>query len=219
MKVAVLGTGMVGATIATKLIECAHEMTMGARTGNNEKAAAWARSAKGNARAATFRDAALASTVVFNCTRGDASLEALNAAGKDALNGKLLIDVANPLHIAPGVPPSLTVCNTDSLGEQIQRAFPAVKVVKALNTLTAPLMVNPRALRNDHVLPMCGNDAAAKSVAAGILKQFGWKDAELLDLSPIQSSRGMEAWLLMWVQLWGKLGTHMFNVQLVRAVA
>jgi len=153
----------------------------------------------------------------LNCTKGDASIEALTAAGKDALKSKLLLDLANPLRMVANAPPSLFVANTDSLAEQIQRAFPELKVVKALNTLTAPLMVNPRALPADHVMPMCGNDAGAKAIVAGILREFGWKHGEILDLGALPAARAMEAWLLLWIQLWGKLGTPMFNLQLVRA--
>ena len=217
MKIAVLGTGMVGAAIASRLVECGHDVTMGARDAANEKAKAWVHSTKRNARAGTFNDAATAGEIVFNCTRGTGTLEALQQAGAAALKGKVLIDISNPLDFSRGMPPSLTVSNTDSLGEKIQRAFPDARVVKTLNTLTAALMVNPRLLPGEHVNFVSGNDAAAKATAKQILRQFGWKDSELVDLGPIQAARGTEAWLLLWVSLMGALGTPMFNLNLVAA--
>ncbi len=217
MKIAVLGTGMVGVAIASRLVECGHDVTMGARDAANEKAQAWVQRTKRSARAGTFRDAATAGEIVFNCTRGTGTLEALQQAGVAALKGKVLIDVSNPLDFSRGVPPTLTVSNTDSLGEQIQRTYSDARVVKTLNTLTAPLMVNPRLLPGDHVNFLSGNDAAAKATAAQILRQFGWKDSELIDLGAIQAARGAEAWLLLWVSVMGALGTPMFNLNLTAA--
>ncbi len=135
MKIGVLGTGMVGEAIGTKLIQLGHEVKMGSRTANNEKAAAWVKQNGEKATQGTFADAAAFGEMLFNCTSGGASLEALKMAGAENLNGKVLIDIANPLDFSRGMPPSLLVCNTDSLGEQIQRAFPEAKVVKSLNTM------------------------------------------------------------------------------------
>ena len=135
MKIAVLGTGMVGDAIGTKLIQCGHEVKMGSRTASNEKAAAWVKKNGTHASHGTFANAASFGEIVFNCTHGVASLEALNLAGTHNLKNKILIDIANALDFSQGMPPSLVVCNTDSLGEQIQRAFPDTKVIKTLNTL------------------------------------------------------------------------------------
>lgn len=215
MKIAVLGTGMVGESLATRLAELGHQVTMGARSAANEKAGAWAKKAGGAA--ADFAGAASGAEVVFNCTKGDASLQALAAAGAANLRGKVLVDVSNPLDFSKGMPPTLTVANTDSLGEQIQAAFPETKVVKALNTLTAPLMGNPRALPEDHTVFVAGNDGSAKEAVHGLLREFGWKDAEIVDAGDITAARGLEAWLLLWTRLYGALGTSMFNLRLVRA--
>jgi hypothetical protein len=215
MKIGVLGTGMVGETIGTKLVALGHEVVMGSRTATNEKAVAWAKGAGGKGRAGTFADAAAHGELVFNCTGGMVSLEALKAAGVANLKGKVLVDVANPLDFSKGMPPSLSVCNTDSLGEQIQRAFPDAKVVKALNTLNCELMVNPAKLPGDHDLFIAGNDAGAKATVLKILKdQFGWKTVH--DLGDITAARGLEQILPIWIRLMGALGGPNFNFHIAR---
>src|ERR1700734_2499365 len=123
MKVAILGTGDVGTNLATKIVDLGHEVRMGSRS--QEKAEKWAKSHGPNASAGTFADAASFGEIVFNCTSGAGTLEALRLAGSENLKGKVLIDVSNPLDFSRGMPPTLTVSNTDSLGEQIQREFPS----------------------------------------------------------------------------------------------
>ena len=184
---------------------------------NNEKAAAWVAKTKGKARAGTFADAAKHVVMLINATRGSGSIAALDLAGGNNLNGKVLLDVSNPLDFSKGMPPTLTVCNTDSLGEQIQRAFPQVNVVKTLNTVNATVMVAPRTLPQEHTVFVAGNDNDAKKAAATLLKEFGWRDAEIIDAGSIQASRGLESWLLLWVSLMGAFGTPLFNLHLVKA--
>jgi hypothetical protein len=209
MKIGVLGTGMVGEAIGTKLVSLGHDVMMGSRSATNGKAVAWAK-ATGKGKVGTFAEAAAHGELVFNCTAGTASLEALTAAGADNLKGKILVDVANPLDFSKGMPPSLTVCNTDSLGEQIQRAFPEAKVVKALNTLNCKLMVDPSRVAGTHDLFMCGNDAGAKAAVRNLLKEgFGWRIIH--DLGDITAARGQEMVLPMWIQLMGVMGGSNFN--------
>jgi predicted dinucleotide-binding enzyme len=163
----------------------------------------------------TFAEAAAFGAVLFNATHGTASLEVLGLAGEVNLNGKPLVDISNPLDFSRGMPPTLWVTNTDSLGEQIQRAFPTAKVVKTLNTVTAPLMVNPQLIAGgDHHLFICGNDAGAKETVLEILKSFGWLN--IIDLGDITNARATEAILPLWVRLYGSLGTGMFNFKVVR---
>src|SRR5262249_26772158 len=151
----------------------------------------------------TFADAAAFGEMVFNCTGGGVSLQALEAAGAKNLEGKPLVDVANPLDVSKGMPPTLSIVNTDSLGERIQKAFPGARVVKALNTLNAWLMLNPGALTGETDLPICGNDKAAKDQVKKLLESFGWKS--ILDLGDITGARGMEMWLPLWIRLRGAL--------------
>ncbi|QGN49965.1 NADPH-dependent F420 reductase [Micromonospora sp. WMMD558] len=226
MKIAVLGTGMVGQALAGRLAELGHDVTVGtrdvaatlARTTpdgmGNPPYAAWA-AEHPQVRLATLADAAAGAELLVNATSGGVSIAALQAAGTDNLTGKILVDIANPLDFDNGFPPTLFVKDTDSLGEQIQAAFPQLRVVKALNTLTATLMVNPKALADgDHSIFVSGNDADAKKTVTGILESFGHTD--VVDLGDITTARGTEMLLPLWLRLMGALDTPMFNLKVVR---
>ena len=154
--------------------------------------------------------------IVFNCTKGDASLSALALAGADKLRGKVLVDVSNPLDFSRGMPPSLFVANTDSLGEQIQRALPRTKVVKTLNTVNAFIMVDPKSLAGaDHTMFVAGNDAGAKATVTNLLREgFGWKD--VLDVGDITAARATEGYVQLWGRLFGVVGGANFSVKVVR---
>lgn len=215
MKIGVLGTGMVGNAIGTKLVQLGHTVKMGARSATNEKAAAWVTASGAGAAQGTFAEAAAFGEIVFNCTSGSGALAALEQAGADNLKGKVLIDIANPLDFSRGMPPSLSVCNTDSLGEQIQRAFPEVRVVKTLNTVNCNLMVNAALLPGEHVIFVSGNDADAKAQTTSILKDwFGWKT--VIDLGDITTARATEMMLPIWISLMSKVGTPLFNFAIVK---
>lgn len=215
MRIGILGTGMVGTTIGSKLVALGHEVKLGARDAANEKAAAWTRNEGGRASHGTFADAATGGELLFNCTQGAGSLAALEAAGAVNMRGKVLVDVANPLDFSKGMPPSLFVANDDSLGERIQKAFPEVRVVKALNTVNCEIMVDPGRLSGDTDAFISGDDPEAKGRVAEILRGwFGWKN--VIDLGDISTARGTESYLLLWIRLWGVLGTADFNVKIVR---
>lgn len=213
MKVGILGSGMVGQTFGAKLVALGHEVMVGTR--NPEKLNEWLGTVP-QAKVGSFAETAAFGEIIFNCTSGAGSLEALELAGAQNLNGKILIDIANPLDFAQGMPPSLFTPSTDSLGERIQRAFPEVKVVKTLNTMNCYLMVDPGQLANgDHEIFVSGNDAEAKAQVTEILKTwFGWK--QIIDLGDISTARGTEMLLPIWLRLWGALGTPMFNFKIVR---
>ena len=215
-KIAVLGTGMVGQTIASKLVALGHDVKMGSRDAKNEKAAEWAKKAGAKASHGTFADAAAFGEMLFNCTSGHGAVDAMRAAGAQNLDGKLVIDISNPLDFSKGMPPFLFTGSTDSLGEQIQREFPKALVVKTLNTVNCEIMVNPaKVAGGDHFVFMSGNDAGAKGRAAEILKGwFGWKN--VLDLGDITTARGTEGYLPLWVRIYGALGTGDFNIKIVR---
>jgi predicted dinucleotide-binding enzyme len=212
VKVAVLGTGMVGHALAGKLVSLGHEVTMGSRQAGNEKALAWAEQAGSSAGAGTFADAAAFGDLVVNATHGGASFIALQSAGAQNLAGKVLIDVANPLDASDGFPPILTVCNTDSLAEQIQRGFPDTRVVKTLNTMNAEVMVNPGSVPDHHVVFVSGNDREAKTTVVDLLRSFGWPAEDILDLGDITSARGAEMYVPLWLRLFGTLGSGAFNI-------
>jgi 8-hydroxy-5-deazaflavin:NADPH oxidoreductase len=221
MRIAVLGTGMVGRSLAVKLASLGHEVRLGTRDVGASMAseqatrdgsgtlAEWS-AANPSVGVASFADAAADAEVVFNATSGEGSLDALGAAGN--LTGKVIADVANALDFSRGMPPRLSVCNDDSLAEQIQRAFPDARVVKTLNTMTARVMVEPGEVAGgDHTVFLAGDDADAKATVRGLLEAFGWK--HVLDLGGVQAARGMEMYLPLWLGLMGAQGTPMFNVK------
>ena len=217
MKIGVLGTGMVGNALATKLVQLGHEVMMGSRTASSEAGLQWQRSVGGTARLGTFAEAAAFGEIILDCTNGANSLTTLRAAGSANLRGKILIQVGNPLDTSKGMPPTLTVCNTDSLGEQTQREFPDTRVVKALNTVNCEIMIAPARVPGDHQLFICGNDQKAKvEVTQHLGNWFGWKAANIIDLGDISNARGTEMFLALWVRLWGNLGTPHFNIQVIR---
>jgi predicted dinucleotide-binding enzyme len=212
MKIGILGTGQVGETIGSKLVALGHQVKMGSRTANNEKAAAWAASAGQAASHGSFADAAVVGELLFNCTKGTASVEALQAAGEQNLRDKILIDVANPLEFSAGRGARLAFGNDDSLGERLQAAVPRLKVVKTLNTVNCAVMVDPHRVPGEHTMFMCGNDADAKRQVAALLSDwFGWR--EVLDLGDITAARGTESLMLVWLKLWGTLNTLDFNIK------
>lgn len=226
MKIAVLGTGMVGQALAGRLAELGHAVTVGtrdvavtmARTEpdgmGNPPYPVWAREHP-EVRLAPFNEAAAGVDLVVNATSGAKSIAALEAAGKENLAGKVLLDIANPLDFTNGFPPSLFVKDTDSLAEQIQRAFPETKVVKGLNTLNAVLMTNPRLVaEGDHSVFVSGDDAGAKKTVSELLADFGHRD--VIDLGDLSSARGTEMLLPIWLRLLGVLGTPAFNFKIVR---
>jgi predicted dinucleotide-binding enzyme len=206
MKIGVLGTGMVGNAIASKLAALGHDVMMGSRTVDNVKARAWASKTGSRSRVGTFADAAAFGEIVFNCTHGAASLEALRTADTENLDGKIVVDVANVL------PPAEAA--SASLGEQIQSALPRAKVVKTLNTINCDVMVDPHKVPGTHTVFLSGNDPDAKKVVRGLLESFGWND--VIDLGDITTARATERYLPLWLSLWKSLGTAAFNIEVVR---
>ena len=217
MKIGVLGTGNVGNTIAAKLIQLGHEVKMGARTAGNSKALSFVSAHGPLASEGSFSDAASFGEIVFNCTKGEHSIEALKLAGEEALHDKILVDVTNPLDSSSGMPPTLLISNTNSLGEEIQRTFPRTKVVKTLNTMWCGLMVNPRMMPESHTVFICGNDEEAKLKVGKLLQEFGWYPDEIFDLGDITNSRGTESYLPIWLRMYLKTKTGAFNIKIVKA--
>lgn len=222
MKITILGTGMVGQTIASKLALMGIDVIMGTRnpeetrnrTEPNQMTGIsfsdWYKENKSvelKALAQSSKDADL----IINATSGHASLKALEEVGEENLDSKVLLDIANPLDFSKGMPPSLFVCNTDSLGEQIQSRFPKLKVVKSLNTMNAYIMVNPESIPNDHNVFLSGNDSSAKEFVSSFLESIGWNKESIIDLGDISTARGTEMLLPIWLRLWGSLGHANFN--------
>ena len=225
MRIAVFGTGVVGKTVAGKLDEIGHEVLVGTRDPEATKV----RTEPGQfgepsyadfvathpkVKTETYADAARNAEIVVNATSGTGAIEALSSAG--GLAGKVIMDISNPLDFSKGFPPRLSLCNDDSLGEQIQRAFPQAKVVKTLNTVNAFLMVAPAQLAGgDHTMFVCGNDGDAKQKVTSLLTEgFGWKD--VLDLGDITNARGTEMLLPIWTRIYASTKNPMFGFKIVR---
>ncbi len=215
MRVGVLGTGMVGQGQASRLVSLGHEVMMGSRAAGNEKAVAWASGASPRASEGTFADAAAFGEMVVNATNGEGSIEALAAAGAGNLAGKVLVDISNPLDHSGGFPPRLFVCNTDSLGEQIQRAFPEARVVKTMNTVNINVQVDPSVIPGRHTMFLCGNDDAAKADVRALLLSYGWPDEDVMDLGDITGSRAMEMNIAMWLRAASTLNNWGINIKIV----
>jgi 8-hydroxy-5-deazaflavin:NADPH oxidoreductase len=226
MRFGVLGTGIVGKTIAGRLAGLGHEVKIGTRDPQETVSrtepdrygkppySAW-QEEHPEVTLSTFAEAAAHGEMVVNATAGAVSLEALEQAGEESLNGKVLVYIANPLDFSQGMPPTLSVVNTDSLGEQIQRRFPEVKVVKTLNTINAYVMADPAQLAGaDHSVFVSGDDTDAKAQVSELLRSFGWID--IIDLGDITTARGTEMMPPVWVRLFGALQKPLFNFKIVR---
>ena len=227
MKISVLGTGIVGQTISNKLADLGHEVYLGTRNANEtlgrlkpnpmtgKSFADWYKD-KGNIKLNDLDKLPQESELFINATNGSGTINTLTKVGKDKLENKIILDIANPLDFSKGMPPTLSICNTDSLGEQIQREFPKSKIVKSLNTMNAYLMVNPLIVPGDHSVFVSGNDKEAKTVIENLLISFGWKKSNIIDLGDISSARGTEMILPIWLRLWGVLGSAEFNFHIAR---
>lgn len=212
MKIAVLGTGNVGRTLAPAFQRLGHGVAIGTRDPTDTRAREdWTL----DIALQPYAEVAVDADIVVNATNGEASLSALGMVGADSLAGKVILDVANPLDFSAGFPPTLTVKDTDSLAEQIQRAFPEARVVKALNTVNAAVMVDPsRVGDGSTTMFLAGDDVSARSTVRELLGALGWQD--VVEFEELSAARGMEMWLPLWIRLAGRLGTADFNVKIVR---
>jgi 8-hydroxy-5-deazaflavin:NADPH oxidoreductase len=222
MKVAIIGSGIVGQTLGKKLVELGHDVVLGTRDPNKLGCAKgwagsigdWLNTVGNKATVATFAAAAAQGEIIINATHGMASLAALQTAGAENLQGKILIDVANELDFSQGMPPKSMAADTTSLGEKIQAAFPNTKVVKTLNTMNCQMMVDPKQLADgNHTVFVSGNDADAKAKVTELLQSFGWTD--IFDLGDITSARGTEMMMPIWLRAFGKLGNVPYNFKIV----
>ncbi|HYO39107.1 MAG TPA: NAD(P)-binding domain-containing protein [Nocardioidaceae bacterium] len=215
MKMAVLGTGSVGRTVAPALTRLGHQVAVGTRDPETTRRRSdWA-PLPDDVPLRSYATVADGVDLVVNATNGMGSLAALAAVGAERLAGRVLLDLSNPLDFSAGFPPTLSVKDTDSLAEQIARAFPDVRVVKALNTVTAAVMVDPTLVgEGDTTVFAASDDAEARTIVVGLLRDLGWRD--VVELDELAAARGLEMYLPLWVRLVGALGTAAFNVKLVR---
>ena len=215
-KMAVFGTGIVGKTIGSKLVKLGYEVMMGSRTATNEKALSWVDANGKNASTGTFADAATFGEIIFNCTKGEVTLDLFKQAGIEKFTNKLIIDISNPLDFSKGMPPSLIpeYTNTNSLAEEIQKLLPEADVVKTLNIVNCEVMVNPGKGGGDPTMFMSGNNADAKEKVKAILNKFGWRD--VIDLGDITTARGTEMLLPIWLRTYMATGNGNFAFKILR---
>ncbi len=227
MKIGVLGTGMVGQVIVPKMVALGHHVFMGTRDADSTRNRTeperttgvsfvdWF-SAHSGFQLVSYADIPSETDLFINASHGETSIEALESVGKDKLAGKIILDLANALDFSKGMPPTMLVCNNDSLGEQIQRTFPHAFVVKSLNTMNCTIMMDPSRVQGDHNVFMSGNDSASKHIVKILLESIGWSSANIIDLGDITTSRGTEMMLPVWIRLWDALGTPEFNFHIAR---
>ncbi|WRZ94283.1 NAD(P)-binding domain-containing protein [Streptomyces sp. NBC_01007] len=216
MRYGVLGTGDVGRALAGKLVEVGHEVCLGSRTKDNAAAVEWAGGSGPTARHGTFADAAAFGEVVVNAVGGRVALTVLRSAGDEQLDGKVLLDVSNPMAFEDGEM-RLSPVESDSVGEQIQRAFPQARVVKSLNTVNCHVMVDPARVPGEHQIFVSGDDESAKEQVTALLGEFGWPAHRVLDLGGIRTARAAEMYLPLWLNLFQSIGHPDFNVEVHRA--
>jgi hypothetical protein len=223
MKIGIIGSGVVGQTLGAKLVALGHDVIVGTRDPkklDEKKNMAgslreWLAQTENKGRVGSFADAVSHGELLISATHGQISVDALEAGGADKTGAKVLIDVGNELDFSKGMPPQALAAQDNCLGEKIQAVFPNLKVVKTLNTVGAPVMVNPKGIKDgDHTVFLSGNDAGAKGEVAKLLKSFGWND--ILDLGDISTARGPEMYMAMWIRLWGATGNGMINIKVVR---
>lgn len=230
MKISILGTGAVGKTLAAKFVSLDHEVMMGTRDPSqtlrkdepdmlgNPPFHEW-HSQHQQVQLATFPEAVAFGQVIFIALQGAAVTQTIKGCNSQDFHAKLVIDISNPLDFSQGFPPLMIpeYTHNTSLGEEVQKLLPDSRVVKALNTINALIMVDPASVNHgNHTLFICGNDLTAKQQLIGLLEQFGWQDQNFLDLGDISHSRGTETWLLLWARILGAIGTAQFSVQVVK---
>ena len=204
---------MVGEALGRKFVQLGHQVRMGSRTASNEIATQWARANVPNASHGIFAEAVGFGEMLFICLKGIAFLDVAQTVDPAAFAGKVLVDVSNPLDFSRGMPPSLSICNTNSLGEEVQKAVPLAKVVKTLNIVNCDVMVDPARGGHPSML-VCGNDAEAKGKVTTLLKTMGWRD--IIDLGDITKSRGTEMLLPLWMNLFTLFGNANFGFKIVK---
>lgn len=211
MRCAVFGTGDVGPVLATGLISLGHDVMLCSRDSSNPKVRAWIEKNGDRARGGTWEDGAKFGELIVLATLGVATEQILLDAGVDNFGGKVVIDATNPLDFSRGVPPTLSIGHTDSLGELVQRTIPSARVVKAFNTVGNALMVRPQLPGGPPDMFICGNDEGAKALVRELLHEFGWGIA---DIGGIEGSRHLEPMCMAWVMYGFTSGTwgHAFKL-------
>ncbi len=204
MKIGVLGSGIVGQTLANGLLKLGHDVCVGTR--NAEKLKEWLEKAGRGASTGSFAEAASFGDIDVIATLWLGTENAIKMAGKKNLSGKIVIDVTNPLKFEKeGSPPSFAVAYPNSAGSLIQRWLPDAKVVKAFNMIPAHYMTNPKLQEGEPDLFIAGNDMNAKNKVKDIAMGFGWKDIH--DLGDIEQAYLIESLAMIMIR-YGVINNH-----------
>jgi len=194
-RIGILGSGIVGQTLANGFLKHGYEVMIG--TGDVTKLAEWKTNAGEKASSGSFSDAAVFGDLIILSVKGTAALEGIKKAGASNLAGKTVIDTTNPIADAPaenGVLRFFTGLD-ESLMEMEQKAYPEIHFVKAFNSVGNPFMVNPQFPGGKPTMFICGNWDAAKAEVTAILDQFGW---ETEDMGKAEGARAIEPLCMLW---------------------
>jgi predicted dinucleotide-binding enzyme len=200
VRIGILGSGAVGQALARGYLRHGHDVRIGTRQPE-----------VGDLPVGPAAEVAADSDVVVLAVQGAVAVELVSGLRAE-LDGTVLIDATNPLDLSAGRP-QLYVGTTDSLGEQVQRAVPGARVVKAYNTVGNALMVDPELPGGPPTMFIAGDDAAAKETVAGLLAETGW---DVADLGGIEASRYLEPMCMAWVAYGARNGTWMHAFRLLR---
>jgi predicted dinucleotide-binding enzyme len=195
MKIGILGSGVVGQTLAGGFLRHGQEIMIGTRS--PQKLAQWSAEVGEKGRVGSVAQAASYGDLVVLAVKGTAAMETLRSAGEESLRGKTVVDATNPIADTPpenGVLRFFTSLD-HSLMEQLQSAFPDAHLVKAFNSVGNALMVNPDFGGTRPTMFICGNDAGAKREVSEILDLFGF---EVEDMGSVQAARAIEPLCILW---------------------
>ena len=227
MNITVLGSGVVGQALASTFSQLGHQVFMATRdpeatskrTEPNPQSglsfSSWY-AVNQNIELVPFTAVPKSTNLFINATGGVYSLDILRDVGAEALSEKIIMDVSNPLDFSGGWPPTLALCNTDSLAENIQRTYADCSVVKTLNTLNYQVMVAPDMVPGKHQVFVSGESVEAKETVTGLLGEMGWSRDRVIDLGGIQTARGTEMMMPMWLGLMGVFGSPIMNFEIRR---
>lgn len=221
---------MVGRAFALRLTNLGHDVRIGTRV-PSETIARTEPDSKGipafrywaaenpDIKLVTMAEASQDADLIINATEGTHTLSAFQAAGKENLDGKIILDLALPLSFSPDRPPHLSFANDDSLGERLQRMLPTSHVVKSLNTMAFPVMLNPEKLPGHHNVFVSGNSLSAKKVVSDFLRELGWPDDAIIDLGDLITARSTEMYANLLFNVSAVYGTYEFNIAIIRNIS
>lgn len=201
MKLGILGTGHVAQLLATVWQKAGHDITLGSRNPDSKHIAFPVK---------TLVKTASEADIIVNAIVGSAALETISSIDTGAFASKTIVDVSNAL-----TPTFSLLYPNESLAEKLQQALPDAHIVKSMNTASMTLITNPTRIGPSSVF-LSGNNAAAKAETAGLLRDLGWTDDEIVDLGGIESARAAEAYLMMFAALASAMKTEAINIRVIQ---